>query len=58
MNVIQLYRGGGGRQRWRWRIVSTNGQTVAASEGYLTKWNAKRSAVKLYPGLAIREVNE
>lgn len=56
MNTVQIYRGHGVRQRWRWRVVSSNGQIVAQGEAYATKWNAKRSARKLYPGLAIREV--
>ena len=56
MNTIQIFKGAGGRQRWRFRVVSSNGQIVAASEGYYSKWNAKRAAKKLHPGLAIRVV--
>jgi uncharacterized protein YegP (UPF0339 family) len=56
MNVIHVYKGAGGRQRWRWRVVAANGRVVADSgEAYLTKWNAKRAAKRLHPGLTLRE---
>ena len=55
MNTIQIYKGKG--LRWRWRVVSSNGQVVAASgEAFFSKWNAKRAARKTFPGLAVREV--
>ena len=57
MNTIHVYKGDGGRQRWRWRVVSSNGQIVASSgEAFFSKWNAKRAARKTFPGLAVREV--
>jgi hypothetical protein len=40
---VQLFRGGG-RQPWYVRLVSQNGQVLSVSEGYATKWNAKRAA--------------
>ena len=57
MNTIHVYKGDGGRQRWRWRVVSSNGQIVASSgEAFFSKWNAKRAPRKTFPGLAVREV--
>ena len=29
---------------YRWRLIAGNGQIVAASEGYVTKYGARRSA--------------
>lgn len=38
-----------GRQRWRFRLISTgNHRVMAQSEGYLTKWNAKRAARRAF----------
>lgn len=45
-----------GRSSWYIRFVAANGETVAVSEGYATKWNAKRAARKLFPGYELREV--
>ena len=61
MNVVQIFPGKSRhffwRRLWYWRIVASNGQVVASSEGYATKWNAKRAATKLYPALQIKEVS-
>lgn len=32
---------------WRWRLVAANGEIVAASEGYSSEYNAKRSAQRV-----------
>ncbi len=42
---IQLFKGTG-RQPWYLRVVSANGQTVFVSEGYYSRWNARRAAKK------------
>lgn len=55
MNIVQVFKGSG-LQPWFVRLVSANGQVLAVSEGYLTKWNAKRAARKNFPGLQIIEV--
>jgi hypothetical protein len=47
---------GGGRQPWYVRLVSGNGQVLSISEGYATKWNAKRAARRMFPGLTVVEV--
>jgi hypothetical protein len=52
---VQLFRGGG-RQPWYVRLVSQNGQVLSVSEGYATKWNAKRAARRMFPGLPLVEV--
>lgn len=33
--------------QYRWRLVAGNGEIVATSEGYVTKYNAKRSAERV-----------
>ncbi len=46
--VIEMFKGHGVR-RWRWRVKAANGEIVAASQGYATKWNAKRAALRIWP---------
>lgn len=43
--------------QWRWRLVAGNGEIVAASEGYVSRYNAERSArrVKEIAALAVVE---
>jgi uncharacterized protein YegP (UPF0339 family) len=36
-----------GARKWFWKIVGRNGEIVLTSQGYYSKWNAKRSALKL-----------
>jgi len=42
MVKFQIYRDVAGE--FRWRLVAANGEIVATSEGYTTKYNATRSA--------------
>lgn len=53
--VVHIFRGGGA-QPWFVRLVSGNGQVLSISEGYYSKWNAKRAARRMFPHLPIREV--
>lgn len=46
---------GKGRQPWRFTATAKNGAIVAASEGYLTKWNATRAARKVFPDATIKQ---
>ncbi|MDH4038831.1 MAG: YegP family protein [Candidatus Krumholzibacteria bacterium] len=53
----EVYKGRGLRQRWRFRIIArANGQIVEASEGYYSKWNAKRAIRRRYPNVQIETV--
>ncbi len=36
-----------GQNRWYWRLVAHNGNIVATSHNYYSRWNAKRAAHKL-----------
>ena len=57
VTVVHIFKGNG-RQPWFVRLVADNGQILSISEGYFSKWNAKRaakSAAKIF-GLTIREV--
>jgi hypothetical protein len=42
---------------WRVRLVAGNGRKLAVSEGYFSKWNAKRAARRMFPELEIKEVD-
>lgn len=43
--------------RWRWRYTAKNGLITAdGSEGYATKWNAKRAARRTGLALAFAKV--
>lgn len=56
MNKIQVYRGKGKVQPWRYRVVALNGETINQSEGYFSLWNAKRAAKKAFPDTPIVRV--
>lgn len=64
MDIVQIYPEGGikikSRERgWRWRLLSANGQVTSASgQAFASKWNAKRAAVRLFPGASIVEVDK
>ena len=51
MKVV-LWRGKGW-QPWYLKLVAENGLTLAVSEGYATKWNAKRAARKNFANLPL-----
>jgi uncharacterized protein YegP (UPF0339 family) len=44
----------GRKQQWYVRLVAKNGETLNTSEGFASKWNAKRHAKKIFPNLEIR----
>jgi len=52
---VQIFKGNG-RQPWYIRLVSGNGQILNISEGYFSKWNAKRAARKVFPDIRIEVV--
>ena len=54
-DVVHIFRGKGLRN-WRVRLVASNGRTLSISEGYYSRWNAKRAARRMYPGLEVKEV--
>ena len=51
---LQLVKGSG-RQPWYLRLLAGNGEILATSEGYFSKWNAKRAARKNFPDVPISE---
>lgn len=53
--TVQIFKGKG-IHPWYVRLVSVNGQVLSVSEGYYSKWNAKRAARRMFPGLRIVEV--
>lgn len=61
MLTAQVFKGKasrypGGFKLWYVRLVSTNGETLAVSQGYVTKWNAKRAAKKNFPQARLVEI--
>jgi uncharacterized protein YegP (UPF0339 family) len=58
MLTAQVFKGEvskypGGYKLWYVRLVAENGEIVSVSEGYITKWNAKRAAKKNFPTLKL-----
>jgi uncharacterized protein YegP (UPF0339 family) len=54
MHTVEVFKSNiskypGGFKQWYVRLVAENGETLAVSEGYATKWNAKRAAKKNFP---------
>ncbi len=47
---------GHGRHPYYVRLVSVNGQVLSISEGYVSRWGARRAAKKMYPHLPVKEV--
>lgn len=48
------------RGEYRWRLKAANGEIVAVSEGYTTKYNAKQSVLlvkKLAPSAEVYELD-
>lgn len=56
MSVVHILKGRGIHPYYV-RLVSENGQVLSISEGYASKWNAKRAARKMFPGKPMREVD-
>lgn len=42
----ELFKGRDGK--WRFRIVGGNGEIIAQSQAYFSKWNAKRAVIAQY----------
>lgn len=52
---VEVFEGRDGQ--WYWRAVAGNGEIVSASEGYVSKWNAKRGARRLFPRARLTDAN-
>lgn len=50
---VELIKGKGA-QPWFLRLVTGN-ETLAVSEGYFSKWNAKRAARKNFAGIPLKD---
>jgi len=58
MGRVELFKGEGRvLPGWFYRIVAGNGQTLTVSESYVTKWNAKRAALKSAESLQVELVD-
>ena len=49
---VELFKGEG-RQPYFLRLVADNNKTITVSEGYATRWNAKRAARKAMPDIPL-----
>jgi uncharacterized protein YegP (UPF0339 family) len=56
VSVVHIFKGEG-RQPWFVRLVADNGQILSISEGYFSKWNAKRAAKRMYPNKPLKVVS-
>ena len=56
VTVVHIFKGNG-RQPWFVRLVADNGQILSISEGYFSKWNAKRAAKRMYPNTPLKVVS-
>jgi uncharacterized protein YegP (UPF0339 family) len=52
---VEVFKGKG-IQPWRFRVRARNGEIIATSEGYLTKWNVKRAVRKAFPTITFVEI--
>jgi uncharacterized protein YegP (UPF0339 family) len=43
---------------WYVRLVADNGSKLATSEGYFSKWNARRAAKRMFPELEVEYVEQ
>ena len=48
-------RKGQGVQPWRLYLLSANNKILSVSEGYFSKWNAKRAAKRNFPGIPFKD---
>jgi hypothetical protein len=48
--TVQLFKGEG-RHPWYLRLVADNGEVLAVSEGYFSRWNARRAARRNFADL-------
>jgi uncharacterized protein YegP (UPF0339 family) len=53
--TVQIFLGKGAKN-WRVRLVASNGRILSVSEGYFSKYNAKRAARRMFPDLPQKEV--
>ena len=44
--TMEIFKGSG-PQPWRFRLAGDNGEIISQSEGYVTRWNARRQAKKI-----------
>jgi uncharacterized protein YegP (UPF0339 family) len=54
---LELFKGNG-LQPWYLRLRGANGAVLAVSEGYFSKWNAKRAAAKNFPNIPLVDLTE
>lgn len=45
MGKFEVYQSRDGQ--YRWRLKAANGEIIAVSEGYTTKWSARQSAERV-----------
>ena len=55
---LEIFKGEGSFQPWRFRMVGGNGEVISQSEGYFSKWNARRGARKTAERLDIPVVDK
>lgn len=54
---VEIFKSSGIRP-WRYRLVGGNGEPMTRSQGYSSKWSAKRGARKAHAGIEIRDLTK
>lgn len=52
---VEIFKGEG-IHPWYVRLRASNGRVLTISEGYYSKWNAKRAARRMFPTLQPKEI--
>ena len=45
---VEIFQGKGLIRNWYWRLKAANGEIVAQSEGYFSRYNAERAVKKIF----------
>jgi uncharacterized protein YegP (UPF0339 family) len=53
--IFEIYKGKG-RNPWYVRVIAPNNQVILTTEGYFSKWNAKRAVRRMFGDVEIRYI--
>ena len=53
--IVEIFKGNG-LQPWFVRLKAANDQVLSISEGYFSKYNAKRAARRMYPKIEMKVI--
>lgn len=53
---MEIFKGEGVRHWYYMRLVGKNNETIVVSEGYYSRWGAKRAAKRVFPGIPVQNL--